>query len=327
VFSALLITLAHSTLAAGQVCNTFRVRPQDQIWIVSTRCLGCPVGGREEPYWQVWRYENGWWQPSSSAEFYKTDAGGPVTPIYIHGNRYDHSEAIQEGLTVYFQFVGRFDDEPPVRWVIWSWPSSQIRGPLRDVRSKAARSDVDGYYLGRFIARMQPDVRVGMVGFSFAGRIASGALHVSEGGMLVGHWIPRGPRPKVRVALWGAAEHSHWYIPGQYHDRALYGAEAWFVPINCCDNVLRRYHWIEKHGNPDAVGYAGIYGRNLLPAEINSRIEEVNVSHIVGSTHSVWPYVNSGYIQGRTRQYILWHELYAQRQDRESKEHALAADE
>jgi hypothetical protein len=102
----LLITLARSTLAADPVCTTFRVRPQDQIWIVSTRCLGCPAGGPEDPYWQVWRYENGWWQPSSSAEFYKTDAGGPVTPIYIHGNRYDHSEAIQEDSRSIFNLWG-----------------------------------------------------------------------------------------------------------------------------------------------------------------------------------------------------------------------------
>ena len=51
----------------------FRVREQDEIWVVSTRHLGCPSGGKEVPPWQIWRYEKGWWQPRTAAEFYASD--------------------------------------------------------------------------------------------------------------------------------------------------------------------------------------------------------------------------------------------------------------
>src|SRR5262245_58319565 len=79
------------SFAAGpaEACPTFRVREQDQIWMVSTRHLGCPSGGKSDPALQVWRYQNGWWQPASEAEFYATDSADIVTPIYVHGNQID----------------------------------------------------------------------------------------------------------------------------------------------------------------------------------------------------------------------------------------------
>lgn len=297
------------TSPAETECRVFRVRAQDQVWVVSTRCLGCPCGGPGEPAWQIWRYEKGWWQPKTLAEFYATDSAHVVTPFYIHGNRIDHPQACQDGLSVYFQMVGKFDDEPPARFVIWSWPSSQIKGPLNDVRTKAARSDVDAYYLARFLADMQPDVRAGLIGYSFGARIASGAMHLLGNGSLLGWQLAAAERPQVRIAMWAAAEHNHWYLPGNFHDRALATGDAWFVTINCCDPVLSRYHNIDPCSNPVAVGYAGIYGRNLLPADVNARVEEVNVTNIVGGTHDMQPYLYSRYIQDRTREYVLWHEL------------------
>src|SRR3954462_12454133 len=52
-----------SAAAAQQACPTFRVREQDQIWLVSTRHLGCSVG--IIPTFQIWRYEKGTWQPKT----------------------------------------------------------------------------------------------------------------------------------------------------------------------------------------------------------------------------------------------------------------------
>jgi len=290
-------------------CQAFRVREQDQIWLVSTRHLGCPAGGKYEPALQVWRYEKGLWQPATLAEFYATDSADVVTPIYVHGNRIDSGLAASYGLSFYFELVGKLDSEPPARFVIWSWPSDQINGPLRDTHAKAARSDVDANYLGHFLAGMQPDVRVGILGYSLGARIASGAMHLLGGGSLFGESLTPAPRPPVRVVMWSAAEHNHWYLPGQFHGQALAAADAWLNMFNCCDPVLARYRWLDKCDNPVAAGYAGIYGRNLLPPDINARIEEVNVSNIVGRDHNWRPYLYSRYIQDRTRDYLLWHEL------------------
>jgi hypothetical protein len=293
-----------------QVCRTFRVRDQDQVWLISTRHLGCCMGGKNWPTYQIWLYEKGTWQPRTEAEFFAADSAEIVTPMYVHGNRLTAGEASSYGLSFYFEFVGKFDHEPPVRFVIWSWPSDEIKGQLKDVRAKADRSDYEAYYLACFLARMKPEVHVGLLGYSFGARIVSGALHLLNGGAICGQMVSAGDHPQFRVALWAAAEHNYWYQPGQFHGRAPAAADAWFITINCCDPVLARYRFLDKCSDADAVGYSGIYGRNLLPPDVNSRIEERNVTNIVGGTHDWRAYLYSQWIQDHTRDYILWHPLF-----------------
>ena len=289
-------------------CNVFRVRPQDEVWAVSTRCLGCPPGRIADPNFTVWHYQGSQWMNSSTAQFHGTSSPDVVTVFFIHGNRIDSTSALQNGLDVYFQMAGKFDAERPVRFVIWSWPSEQIHGPLKDVRIKAARTDVDACYLARFLSRIDSSVPVGLVGYSYGARIICGGLHLLGGGQLIGHTVEPGPRPPMRVALWAAAEHSEWLAPGYYHGRALPMADRWLITVNGCDPVLRRYHMLDKGGKPSALGYAGLYGRNLMSQEMNRRVEEMNVSHLVGGTHEMRPYLYSLAIQNCTRDYVLWYE-------------------
>lgn len=311
--------------AGPKVCDVFRVRDQDQVWAVSTRCLGCPVGGNQTPAWTVWRYEKNSWQNSTSDEFYKTDSPEVVTAFFVHGNRVDDGEALSDGLDIYFQLAGKFEDERPVRFVVWSWPSAQIKGPLKDVRSKAWRSDTDAYYIGRFLAGIDPDVQVGLIGFSYGARIINGGMHLLGGGQMVGQTLPPTERPMIRVALWAPATHNHWLLPGHYHGEALKMGDAWYSTINCCDPALQRYRFLEKCGDPVAQGYSGIYGRNLLPPDINQRIEEVNVSCLVGGTHAMRPYLYSQPIINRTRQYVLWHELETAKAEKKPAQQLAAA--
>jgi hypothetical protein len=156
---------------------------------------------------------------------------------------------------------------------------------------------------------MKPEVQNGLIGYSYGARIITGALHLLGGGTLAGQTMPAGERPAIRVALWAAALHDHWLLPGHYHGQALAMADRWLVTYNYCDPVLSRYQWIEKCGDPAALGYSRLYGRNLLPTELNDRVEEMNVSCLVGGTHDMRPYLYLLPIQNRTRQYVLWHVL------------------
>ena len=302
---------AHKSVST--ICNVFRVRPQDEVWAVSTRWLGCPPGRISNPNFAVSQYQHlpGRYPQcinSSVGRFHATSSPDVVTVFFIHGNRIDSSTALQNGLDVYFQMAGKFDSERPVRFVIWSWPSEQIHGPLKDVRVKAARTDVDACYLARFLSQVDSSVPVGLIGYSYGARIICGGLHLLGGGQLIGHTVEPGPRPPMRVALWAAAEHSNWLAPGYYHGRALPMADRWLITVNGCDPVLKRYHMLDKCGDPTALGFAGLYGRNLLSQEMNRRVEEINVSHLVGSTHEMRPYLYSLAIQSRTRDYVLWYE-------------------
>jgi hypothetical protein len=301
---------AHPSQTAAScppVCQTFRVRPQDEIWVVNTRCLGCP-NGAVEPNWTIWKYDAATprWLNATAEEFYKHDDKAGVTAAYIHGSQIDTSWALRDGLDVYFQLAGCKDDEPPVRFVIWSWPSDKICGPLKDARAKACRSDTDAYYLARFLDGMQPQVKVGLIGYSLGARIIAGGLHLLGGGVLAGQMAPASDPPKVRVAFWAAAEHDDWLLPGRYHERALAHADRWFITRNCCDPVLSRYRWLEKCGDPVALGYSGLVGRNLLTAEQNARIEELDVTCLVGKSHDLPRYLFSLPIIEPTRQVVLW---------------------
>lgn len=295
---------------SGATCQTFRVRPQDQVWAVSTRCLGCPSGNSDEPGWTIWRYDAAGprWVNATTAEFYAADSADIVTPVYVHGNRIHSSLAFQDGLDVYFQLAGKFDDERTVRFVIWSWPSDQIHGPINDVRTKAARSDAEAFYLARFLGGMKPEVKTGLIGFSFGARIIGGATHLLAGGSLCDWTVPTDQRPQIHVAFWAAAEHDYWLAPGYFHGRAIEAASQWYITRNHCDPVLARYRFIDKCGDPAAMGYSGVSGRNLMPAEWNARLEEADVTNIVGSQHIHDPYLYSLGIMERTRAVVLWKE-------------------
>lgn len=286
-------------------CTTFAVRPQDDVWAVSTRCLGC--GHAFVP--QVWHFEAGQWQPSSLAAFYASDSTEQVTSVYLHGNRIEAGQALADGLSFYFQLVGRYSDERPTRFVIWSWPSSQIKGQLKDVRTKADRTNLEGFYLAQFLSGMKPDLQVGLLGYSFGARIVTGGLHLLGGGQLAGRTVPSGNRQPTQVVLWAAALHNHWLLPGHCHGNALPMAERWLIYVNGCDPVLKHYHRLEKCGNAPALGYTGLAGLYSLSPDLQSRIEQLCVSHIIGGTHSVYPYIYSPVVASRTRQYIFWHDL------------------
>jgi hypothetical protein len=294
--------------AAGKsaACTTFRVRPQDAVWAVSTRSLGCPAPGWTYPL-TVWQYESQSprWANASMEAFTASDDPQIVTVVYIHGNRIDSNLALQDGLSVYFQLAGAWDHEPPIRFVIWTWPSDQIRGPLKDVRAKAARSDADAYYLGQFLSRLSPEMKVGLLGYSYGARIACGGVHLLGGGRLDGLSLPTASGPEIRVALWAAAEHDYWLLPGRFHGQALPRAEQWFITRNCCDPVLAHYRMLDKCCDPTALGFSGLVGRNLLSPEINERIDELDVTGVVGSSHDMQRYLYARSILDPTRDVLF----------------------
>src|SRR4051812_459109 len=200
----------------------FQPRATDQIWLVNTR--GTCVW--DNPAWEISRYDAGYWKGSDENAFYVSDDKQTVTVVYVHGNRMEPEGAEAKGLAIYRElFAGQ--EEGKVRFVIWSWPSSQIRGPLRDVRSKAARSDEEAYLLANFLAPIPADRQVGLLGFSYGSRIVGGALHLLAGGNLLGRTLEAGDRPTFRVVYWAAAVQNDWLWPGNVHRCALPLGERW----------------------------------------------------------------------------------------------------
>jgi hypothetical protein len=102
--------------------------------------------------------------------------------IHVHGNRMNPDDAIERGMFVYKNTVA-YADAKPLDFIIFSWPSEQTGILLKDGREKAERTDAEGLYLAWLLREFSArNVRVTLIGFSFGGRVATGAVHALAGG-------------------------------------------------------------------------------------------------------------------------------------------------
>ncbi|WP_425616911.1 hypothetical protein NA78x_000574 [Anatilimnocola sp. NA78] len=299
------LTHLHPCPELKTCCQTFRVREQDQVWVISSRHLGCNTKATADSL-QAFLYEKGVWQPKPIAEFYATDSAEVVTTAYVHGNRIDAGLSRADGLAVYFQLIGKYDHQRAVRFVIYSWASDQIKGQLKDVRYKAGRADEEAFHVARFLGRIDNRVPIGVIGYSYGARILLGSMHLLGGGSFGGRKLERPSQGQaIRAALWAAAEHNTWPLPGHAHGQALPMADEWLITVNCCDPALRRYAAVDKCASPTALGFAGLGGG--LPTPLNERVKLMNVSNIVGGSHEMRLYLYAPAIAQPTAKLVLWY--------------------
>jgi len=282
-------------------------RSADQVWLVSSRHLPyCTVACGDEASLEYQRYQGDCqWRASSQEDFSSTE-DGLRTLIFVHGNRMSPAEAKQSGLAVYRALVSQAEDEEGVRFVIYSWPSTKIRGPLRDARLKADLSDPAGYYLAVLLNRMDPQTEIGLIGYSFGARAVSGALHLLSGGDLNGMKLcdsKADARKPMRVVMIVAAMDDDWFEPGRYHQRALTAVDQMVMFTNCCDPAMKRYQAVDRCGCPTALGYSGVASPGALGAQAD-KIEERDVSCLIGRTHHLECYLVNAPIMAQTWQFL-----------------------
>jgi hypothetical protein len=156
-----------------------------RIWLVRTRQV---TASARDPALQFWHHGPAGWTPASRAHFLADQDPSLPTVFWVHGNRVSDSGAVNVGMG-----IGRLLAEHarvPFRFVIWSWPSERICGPLRDVREKAARSDEGAYPLASLIDQIDPAVPISLVGYSYGSRLITGALQLLGGGQLACRCLP-----------------------------------------------------------------------------------------------------------------------------------------
>lgn len=292
---------AETSATPARVCEA-GVREQDQVFLLSTRNLACSDKNEELPSFAISRWEANLWKATPHYDFVANDPG-LRTIIYVHGNRVDASFAIQGGMTVYRQLVACAGDEP-IRFIIWSWCSDQIRGPRRDAKAKACTADEEGILLGRFIHRFPAGQQVGLIGFSFGARMIATALHLVGGGEWQGVRLPAREHAEFHTVLWAAAVDNNWLLPGCPHGCAVKACQHWLITINNCDESLKFYHRLERRGGTHALGFTGIAGKSQLGADA-AGIRECTVQHLIGASHLTLSYPNSAGIMTETRRVVL----------------------
>mgnify|MGYP002622776040 CR=1 FL=1 len=289
-------------------------REQDQVWLVSSRGLwGCDWESNVTRL-KVSRYDRTEkWVASDLQSFLNTDDADTVTVVFLHGNRIDSCTAYQTGWSAYRRLTSCAAAQP-VRFVIWSWPSSRECGPIRDARIKAARTDAHGYYLAWFVDQMQGDVPVSFWGHSFGARIATGALHLLGGGALAGHRLERrdpGALRPMQAALLASALDSDWLLPGHRHGDAWPQLEGLLLVNNRCDRLLQRYHLLYcRRSCRRALGATGVSTRRL-PADQAAKVYQIDACCYVGKQHRLVNYLCSPTLMAHIRAHLLFEEKTA----------------
>ena len=257
-----------------------------QVWLVNTRRAPCFCSSATDAapleYWRLG--PDNQWTAANQQGFLASDDPSVPTSFFIHGNRSDEVDAVNEGCGFYHTLRSLAPDRP-LRFVIWSWPADRIAGRNRyDVQVKASRSDGQSCHLAQLLRRMDPRVSVSLTGYSFGARIITGACHMLAGGEVAGQTIAKPnatPRPApVRAVLVASAEDFDWLAPGACHGLALNTLDRVLITVNCADPVLKHYPALYGRRGPQALGHVG-------PAcgADQANIELLNVACSVGNTH------------------------------------------
>lgn len=288
------------TIKTAEPASCSRPRAGDQIWLVSTRQLGCGICFDGDPGLQFWRLRDNCWQNADLKSFLAADDPHTPTDFYIHGNANTAEDANDHGFIVYDRLVEQAPKDRPVRFVIWSWPTDPGRHPLQLVRSHAYRADTDAWYLGWLLSRMDRRVPVGLEGYSFGARVATGAIHLMGGGELLGSALkldPTAGRPMIRAVLLAAAEDDSWLSPGAPNGMTIPTVDRMLLLNNGCDNALKHYPRMDRCTHASALGYVGL-------ATSDPKIEQCDACNTVGTEHNWENYFCSDCLVARMRPYL-----------------------
>lgn len=305
IATLLVLSLGAATAVASSL------RPQDEFFAVNARGSCCTTDPTQLEATltvsQLLPYdEQGCerWMASHFDRLRESPGADTLTVIYVHGNQITHQDALQRSLRVYRALVCQADHDRPVRFILWSWPSSKVSGPINDFRVKALRTRPLGWQLAWGLDQMPTDSPISLIGYSYGARIIGGATHILAGGDLSGLSLPERvhpTRPAMRVAFLAPATHAQWFGQGQFHGLAMYQIDHLWMTVNPRDPAMRFYSWSSTTSDPDAMGFRGPI---CLDSERRSRVTCCNVENSVGRSHDLFDYVGSP-----RRMASMWHHL------------------
>ena len=271
----------------------------DEILLISTRSLGTSCdpdrmkleldcrrltfNSAGEPTWVAYDWHN--LQTPTNA--------WRQTVIYVHGNRVSSGYDATEGMAVYQSIVSGRNERKPLRYIIWSWPSAQIPGLIKDYQVKAVRTNPVAWQLAWFLDQMPDETPIALMGYSYGARAVSGTLHLLGGGSLGNLKLEErqhSDRPPVRVALMAAAFDADWMLPGEVHERAITQIERLVVVTNKQDPAMRFFKLSTKNSRVDALGLAGM-PRSAKLGTAAKRIQYLDVTAEVGRSHVIDDYL------------------------------------
>lgn len=287
---------AEAATATGEAAACMAC-PEPDVWVVSTRRLPSICRLPAHAAFDVERRIGGSWQ-ASSAEDLLADADRPLV-FFIHGNRYEQSDAKSQGIVLARRLWGACPQGIPPRVVVFSWPSQQQGRLIPSSRSNFRRSFVDGHYLARLLGQVDPAQPVALVGYSFGGTIAVGAIEdlVEADGdpsAAVNPWVGRPGRTHL-VLVAPAVRHDALSPRGLFAP-ATAGIDRLTLLINSSDLALKMFPHLEPGAKIDALGSVGM-PRRWLPGPVE--YSATDAASIVGKRHAFPLYLESATLSRR----------------------------
>ncbi len=283
---------SHAAIAnefVGRTTRPGRLADVDD-WIICTRHLPLPTNRanvcRQMRYW---RRVAQTWVLSSPREFHDTLNPKSTVCVFVDGNRIEPEEADFRG-----KIVRRKLDccETPVRFVNWSWPSEQIRGPVRDARTKIARANGDAYYLASWISQLPESQSASLIGYSLGSRTVSGAVHMLEGGSFATNSLGGVVSTISPRVLFIAATVPHrWLERGGANELFLMRAGRVLSIYNSDDKVLRLFKYDRSSDGGIVLGHRPMPKAKLGP--VAPLVRQVDVASRIKKNHGLQCYMNA----------------------------------
>ncbi len=258
-----------TTVSVGDIASQAEVVVGEAIghrlWVISTRSLSSDAcrANLDTPSFRVWRLDAcGSYHQSSLDEFFANRVSGGPLVVQVHGNRMEFDDAIERGLFVYHKTMPHASVSS-LDYVLFSWPSEKEGLLVNDGREKADRTDAEGLYLAWLLRQcLSQSGNICVVGYSFGGRVATGAAHALAGGSLGGRQLPGEPvqGANLRMGLIAPALEDSWLQPGNYHGLASQNIERMTILYNRRDAVLKRYWLLDQVRGRMALGFTGPRG-------------------------------------------------------------------
>ncbi len=235
--------------------------------------------------------ESGCWR-GADLERLLENPGQPLL-VFIHGNRYDHGSAREQGLLLASRTCATCPEAANTRTVIFSWPSDKQGILLRDSRAKYERAVSEGHYLAWLLSKVEPDRPVAIVGYSYGSLIAVEALedlvHAQWAGRDDIHpWIER-PAPLHLVLVAAAVRHDAFAPRGPYRE-TLSCIDRLTVLYNSSDMALSFFEHVDRSLRTEALGHEGMPA-SWMPRGIG--FGQVDAAQVVGPSHRFKKYLAS----------------------------------
>ena len=293
----------HQDLKANGPSNQSTVSCcQSDVWLVNTRCL-TPPRCRCETFSKLplYRYENCRLNRASIDDFVGTLTPDTIVCVFVDGNRISAADALKRGERMRRR-IGCCQER--VRFVIWSWPTEKIAGPMRDIRTKICRSDGETFFLASWLSQLPTEQRISLVGYSLGARVVTGSLHLLGGGSYYGNRLSETQERSVypRAALLGSALPLGYITPRGAHGLALSNADRVLSISNSGDQALKFFKFVSSSKNAIALGYRAISPRSL--GGLAPLLEQRDVNRTAGRSHDLNDYTMGAL--NNIRRYALW---------------------